>query len=354
MTEYRKASRTSAISYGGKDPDVLRSVLHSLYKSRCYWCGKLKDFADIETDHIIPKTLRGRALEQALSRLGLPHDFDLNNPANLAPICGRCNGPGTKGSLDMTHLPVVASHLRTAQRFKPEVERRVREFTNRRGLAAAFVTLSAADLDDEQTRTFFKENMPSIVRKQAAAGDDLADFALYRVVEVEVGGGELLETAIELEYSSKRAAQLLETLGGVPIQTVVQAPIADLWQQIHDRVQSALEGTGDEEVWGPTTSGPPTAHYFRVDITAAESLRSKARFEFTFSGEFESHLAASLVRDNPHGWTTTILDLQGDAVVQGTFTFTATWDAGEGDDLPYAEEATIESWEQDVWTTETG
>jgi hypothetical protein len=107
-------------------------------------------------------------------------------------------------------------------------------------------------------------------------------------------------------------------------------------------------------VWGPTTAGPPTAHYFRVDITAAESLRSGARFEFTFSGEFESHLAASLVRDNPYGWTTTILDLQGDAVVQGTFTFTATWDAGEGDDLPYAEEATIESWEQDVWTTETG
>lgn len=354
MTEYRKTSSHADIRYGGKDPDVLRSVLHTLYKSRCYWCGKLKDFADIETDHIIPRALKGRALEHTLERFGLPQDFNLNDPANLAPICGRCNGPAGKGNQDLTHLPVVATHLRKAQRLKPEVVRRVREFTNRRGLAAAFVTLSAADLDDKETRTFAKDNMPAIVRKLAAAGDDLADFALYRVAEIEVGGGELLEAAIELEYSSKRAAQLLETLGGVPIQAVVEAPIADLWQQIHDRVHSALEDTGDEETWGPTNAGPPTVHYFRVDINAAETTRVGARFEFTFSGEFESHLAASLVRDNPYGWQTTVIDLQGDVVVEGTFSFTATWDAGETEEPPYAEEATIESWEQDVWTTETG
>lgn len=354
MTKYRKRSSSAPARYGGKDPDVLRSVLHNLYKSRCYWCGKLKDFVDIEVDHIIPKKLKGRALEKALERLGLPYDFDLNDPANLAPICGRCNGSAGKGSLDMTHLPVVATHLRKAQRHKPEVERRVGEFTNRRELAKAFVTLTAADLDATETRTFFKENMPSIVRKLAAVGDDIADFALYRVAEVEVGGGELLEAAIELEDSSKRVAQLLETLGGVSIQTVVQAPIADLWQQIHNRVHSAFEDTGDEEVWGPTNAGPPTSLYFRVDITAAESTRIGARFEFTFSGEFESHLAASLVRDNPYGWTSTVLDLQGDAVVEGTFSFTATWDAGDADEVQYAEEATIESWEQDVWTTETG
>lgn len=354
MTEYRRKPSHAPICYGGKDADVLRSVLHTLYKSRCYWCSKLKDFTDIETDHTIPKTLEGRALEQALRRLGLARDFDLNDAANLAPICGSCNGPGIKSNIDMTHLPVVASHIRKAQRLKPEVERRVREFTNRRGLAAAFVTLNAADLQDKKTRTFFKEYMPAIVRKLAAAGDDLADFALYRVAEVEVGGGELLEAAIELEYSSKRAAQLLETLGGVSIQTVVEAPIADLWRQIHDRVHSALEDSKDDETWGPTNAGPPTAHFFRVDIIAAEYTRDGARFEFIFSGEFESHLAASLVRDNPYGWETTVIDIQGDAVVEGSFSFTATWDAGDTDKSPYTEEATIESWEQDVWTTETG
>ena len=147
----------------------------------------------------------------------------------------------------------------------------------------------------------------------------------------------------------------MKTLLGVPIQTVVQAPIADLWQQIHDRVHSALEEVDDEEVWGPTNAGPPTSNFFRVDITAAESTRVGARFEFTFSGEFESHLAASLVRDNPYGWTTTAHRLAGPrGRPTGTFSFTATWDADEADDAPYAEEATIESWEQDVWTTETG
>lgn len=354
MTEYKKRSSSSPVLYGGKDSDVLRSVLHTLYKSRCYWCGRLNDFADIETDHIIPKTLKGRALERALNRLGLPQNFDLNDPANLAPICGRCNGPATKGSDDMSNVPVVASRIRRAMRLKPEVERRVREFTNRRGLAAAFVTLNAADLEDDDTRRFFKENMPSIVRKLAAAGDDLADFALYRVADVEVGGGELLGTAIELEGASKRAAQMLETLAGVTIQAVVQKPIADLWQQVHGRVRSAFEDTGDDEVFGPTNSGPPTAHYVRVDINAVESYRSGARFEFTFSGEFESHLSASLVRDNPYGWELGYLDLQGDAAVEGTFSFTATWDAGNGDEPVYTEEATIDTWAQDVWTTESG
>ncbi len=353
MTEYRSRN-SSSVRYGGKDSDVLRSVLHSLYKSRCYWCGRLKDFADIEADHIIPKTLKGPALEQTLKQFGLPPGFDLNDVANLAPICGHCNGPAGKGSQNLTDLPVVATHLRKAQRHRPDALRRVREFANRRELAAAFVTLNAADLEDEETRDFFKEYMPSIVRKLAATGDHLVDFALYRIAEIEVGGGELLEAAIELEHSSKRAVQLLETLGGLPVQAVVGAPIADLWGQIRDRVQSALEDTDDEEVWGPTNAGPPVAHYFRVDVTAVEWLRSEGRFEFTFLGEFESHLAASLVRDNPYGWETGVIDVQGDAAVEGTFSFIVTWEADGTGELPYSDEATIESWKQEVWTTESG
>ena len=96
-------------------------MLHTIYARRCHWCGRLKDFADIETDHMIPKTLKGRAPEEAPRQLGLARNFDLNDSANLAQICRRCNGAAVKVSLDMTSLPIVASHLRKAQRIKPEV-----------------------------------------------------------------------------------------------------------------------------------------------------------------------------------------------------------------------------------------
>ena len=338
------------VRYGATDDDVLRSVLLDLYKSRCYWCGKLKDFTNIETDHIIPKRLTGDGLRKALDRVGRAHDFDLNDPENLAPICGRCNGAAVKGNKDMTHLPVVASHLHKAKRLKPEVERRVHAFSNRRKLAGAFVALKAANLNDEDTRRAFEENIPAVMRKLSSAGGDLADFALYRVAGVSVDDGEPLEIALELEGSSKRAAQLLEGLTGVTLEEVVQEPVADLWQQVHSRVQDSFDSL-DGDGLGPSNSGPPVAHYFRVDVETVSLDRIGGTFEFTFAGDFEAQLSASVVRDDPYGWDRSLVELQGDASVEGTFTFTATWDAGDDDGAVYAEESMIESWEIDISTS---
>ena len=121
-------------------------------------------------------------------------------------MCGRCNGPAGKGNLDMTHLPVVATSHQEGAALQARGRAARARVTNRRELAKAFVTLNAADLllpGDPHLRQ--KRTCLPIARKLAAAGDDLADFALYRVAEVEVDGGELLEAAIELEYGSKRA-----------------------------------------------------------------------------------------------------------------------------------------------------
>jgi 5-methylcytosine-specific restriction endonuclease McrA len=58
---------------------------------------QLQDFNDIEIDHIIPKHLGPECLKELKDKYGLPEDFDIDAPQNLAPICSVCNGPRGKG-----------------------------------------------------------------------------------------------------------------------------------------------------------------------------------------------------------------------------------------------------------------
>jgi hypothetical protein len=67
---------------------------------------------------------------------------------------------------------------------------------------------------------------------------------------------------------------------------------------------------------------------------------------FTFNGTFEGSLSASLVRSSSEGDGTD--ELQGDAVVSGTFCIGAVWDlTTDPADLP-AGDCTIVNWEQDL------
>lgn len=73
-------------------PDAMRLALFVAWYQKCAWCHRALSYDEMEIDHLIPQSFSGPTLEKALRLHGLPADFDLQDPKNLVPACGRCNG----------------------------------------------------------------------------------------------------------------------------------------------------------------------------------------------------------------------------------------------------------------------
>ena len=170
----------------GGDNLVLRSVLHRLWEYKCYWCGWLKDFNDIEIDHIVPRTATGERLQWWKTQFGLPDEFDVHDPGNLAPICSKCNGPARKGSKDQGDKPVVLNELQKARKLRPKVIRDVQDFAKPSKTAEALLRANEADLSNPGARQMFETYAPAVVQKLALLDEDKADFTSVKTVAVEV------------------------------------------------------------------------------------------------------------------------------------------------------------------------
>jgi 5-methylcytosine-specific restriction endonuclease McrA len=70
----------------------LRHAIWLGHNRRCIYCSEPLSFAEVDIDHIIPKSLFGKPeLAEALAKLDLPPDFDLMSIENLVPAHRRCN-----------------------------------------------------------------------------------------------------------------------------------------------------------------------------------------------------------------------------------------------------------------------
>lgn len=221
---------------------------------------------------------------------------------------------------------------------------RVRAFRSQKELAKSFVGLKSANLDDAETRTAFEQNMPAVLRQLSARGLD--DFPLFRVLGIGNPHGELFSVPLELEGESKRAVTLLDGLihPDSDLADVVDGPLLSLWEQVHTRVHSSFEAF-DEDGLGSCNSGPPEASYFRAEIQRVSSAKlGSGTIEFTFEGEFEAHLSAGIVRDDPSGWESSTQEGQADGTVEGSYSFMVTWDGDATSDEP------VVDWvDEDYW-----
>jgi hypothetical protein len=336
----------------GGDNLLLRSVLHRHWKYRCYWCGWLKDFNDIDIDHIVPQTAAGERLQWWKTQFGLPDEFDIHDPGNLAPACGNCNGPSNKGGEDWSDLPVVANKLQKARDLRSKVIRDVQDFAKPSKTAEALIRANDADLSNPGARQMFETYAPAVVQKLALLDEDKADFTSAKTVAVEVDATHRdpeLEVGIFLRARERKAAAILEDVCGGMIEDVVQEPVIDLFQQIHERVQHDFENvrSNSEELdypIEPITAGPPVSTFMRINVDSLDFYRAGPSFEFKFGGEFEASLSASLAQYSSDG--SELLELQGDAFVKGRYSFVATWDISEGGDID-ADDCFIESWDCD-------
>ncbi|MEU6379596.1 hypothetical protein [Streptomyces sp. NPDC046909] len=302
------------------------------------------EFGFVQIDHIIPKDVSEPRLRELKRTHGLPHDFDIHDPQNLAPICAPCNGAENKSN-DTYDAPIVVTRLKTAEKQRAKVVARVQSLGRSGKVAAHLLEAVTADFGDLGLRQEFLDHAPAIVQILAVMDPQLVDYQSFLDVEVTVeeDTGRYQRVDVTLNRRGRSAVALLEEVCGAELADALQAPVVQLVDEIHDRVTAGFEGAESSD---PITAGPPTYDFITLDVDSLDFSRSVGEIEFTFNGNFEGSLSASLVRSSSDGDGTD--ELQGDAVVSGTFTIVTVWDPAADPADVSAGNSTIASWEQDL------
>jgi hypothetical protein len=168
------------VRYHGDNRDlVLRFVLYTAWAHRCYWCREPKPFTDIEIDHILPKNLKADRVGQHIKTHSLHSDFHVHDPANLAPICHRCNGPGYKGPIDYDQNGLIQSHLDKARGLRSKVIEGTAQFHSSGKVSKALLLASTVPLDDEAVVHALGEYGPAVVQRLADIDVAEADYLTY-------------------------------------------------------------------------------------------------------------------------------------------------------------------------------
>lgn len=152
---------------------LLRHFLCLAWDQQCYWCRQLKNYLDVQIDHILPKTVIDNERFRLRQALRLPDNYDVHAPYNLALICAACNS--TKGSTDFTETGLVLSALQKAQKLAPEIARRVAAFPKASKLAGALLQAAEADLTDASTRETFVNGAAAVVQRLGELEGSLTD-----------------------------------------------------------------------------------------------------------------------------------------------------------------------------------
>ncbi|XUL93991.1 HNH endonuclease [Streptomyces galilaeus] len=160
-------------------------ALWEVWGSKCYWCSRPVQFGFVQIDHIIPKDVSEPRLRELKRTFGLPHDFDIHDPQNLAPICAPCNRAENKSN-DTYDTPIVGTRLKTAEKHRAEVIARVQSFGRSGRVATHLLEAATADLSDSGLRQEFLDHAPAIVQILAMMDPRLIDYLSFCEVEVAV------------------------------------------------------------------------------------------------------------------------------------------------------------------------
>jgi hypothetical protein len=159
----------SAVTAAG---DLLRLAAWQVWGERCVWCRRPVSFAQVELDHLLPRSLAGDTLAEALRLHGLAAGWDPLAQPNVAPACRECNL--RKGARIPPNVPIVVLLLAEAAEKAPLVEQAAARLTGRRRLDAAVKIVLAAGMT---------------VGPGEAAGAGLEEAAVTVAAEVEEATG---------------------------------------------------------------------------------------------------------------------------------------------------------------------
>jgi hypothetical protein len=309
------------VCYTGKDDQVLRSALWSVWGKKCYWCHSPVEFDVTQIDHIIPRSVSVAVLRRFKTELGLPEDFDLDDPQNLAPICTPCNGAGVKGSRAVV-TPKVGSMLGWAAKRRDAVVTRAQSFGRSGKLAEHLLEVTLADFTDDGIREEFAKRAPALMQVLARTDSKLLDYPSFELVEVPIDWQLSYYQTVDatLDSRGRMATALLEEICDCGLDGALQGPVVQLFGGVHERVKNEFELIASDD---PITAGDPEGDFVTLSLDSIDYRRADDSIEFTFRGNFTASLTASLTRSDSRG--DELEELQGDAVVRGTFSSVVYW-----------------------------
>lgn len=206
---------------------ALRSVLYAIYNRRCYRCEELRNFVEIEIDHIVPRSTNDDEFDRIREEYVLVTDFSRDDPSNLAPICSGCNK--TKSGRPFSRTLHELDRLRRAGERRQKVIDEVEKFFSLDSLARALVKATVSNPNDAKTRATLVMYAPAFVQKIASV-----DEALVRFTKVDYQQTFIDGTTVHL-----RSTLSQEHLVVVSMLTTIFR--ASLWDLMKDKLDELVE-----------------------------------------------------------------------------------------------------------------
>ncbi|MEU7871275.1 HNH endonuclease signature motif containing protein [Dactylosporangium sp. NPDC049140] len=293
------------------DNTVLRDALYEVWGRRCHVCRRPKAFQEIQIDHLIARTTTAADLQRLKQQHGLPDDFNLHAPANLAPACGDCNGQ--KG----TYVPgpgLLDIRLRKAATYESEVIAAVQGFATTHAVGRSLRVLRTVDLSDPAARAAFEQHAPAVVQELALLDESKADYLVTRSLDISSSvdmdlSDHDLGADLILDARGRTSAVIIEEIGGCTLAAALGPAVDGLAVQIRSRARAGLENPDVEVVCfgAPVAEGGALSvadlncTYLWLTIETVDVGREGAILSANFAGRFRSGFGGSVVRHTLSG-----------------------------------------------------
>ncbi|MFI5938412.1 HNH endonuclease [Actinoplanes sp. NPDC051494] len=341
---------TEARYVPGGDNSVLRDALYEAWGRRCHVCERPKAFHEIQIDHLIAHTVTDDDLRRLTRDHGLPDDFDLHLPANLAPACGDCNGQKGVHVLAPALLDI---RLGKAARRAPRVRATVQSSATLHRIGRSLRALRGLDLTDPAARAAFEEHAPAVVQELALLDETKADYLVTRRIGVAFDCPDLAVDAV-LDARGRAGVAMIEQIGGCTLAAAVGPAVGELAGQVRGHARDGLEAPDVERSpaaeGGALTVAELDCTYLALLIETVAVERDGANLYATLGGRFRCGFRGSVVRSVPAGgrekW-------HGEVGTAGGLRITCGWDLTAGTGSPRTRNVEITGWDHVkalVWT----
>ncbi|TCJ71205.1 UNVERIFIED_ORG: HNH endonuclease [Dietzia maris] len=314
--------RTSApkpVKYRSGESDnnaLLRFALLNAWGGRCYWCREVRQFHNVEIDHILPKSLKSDELDQLVKTLideqAESGSYDIDSPRNLAPICSACN----KKKLDAVNsrAALLVTLLSDAEKKTARVVKFVQDYEAGDQVVKAVAAVATGGLSphaSEPVRTAISE-FAGFLHSQLETVQFTTEQSFW-----DPFSSDPPELKLVLDNEGRDVASAIEVLTGRDVDSCVYGLVqAFLSEELHRRLDwhTAEEFPPGSEVGPPDFTGTITIHKLRY---------SRADGFFLINGSFAIDGNCSVAQSSADGSTLEYVQLNFDGGGNAGIEFTA-------------------------------
>jgi hypothetical protein len=279
---------------------LLRSALAQVSGLRCYSCTEPKPFADLQIDHLVARSTSRASSGVDAGTPALQAGIHVDDPENLAVICGRCNR--LKSDKNFRNSLAFEMHQKEAAQRADQVRKIVATVRDGHRLANQLVSAAQADLDDEDARALFIEFAPAVVQRLAGADEDSVDFVTVETA-LRSERGLPLDVRLVLDNRLRFVRTLASTLWSVDLFTIVCEAAECVVSALTDHAGRAVDDPGERPSSAQLDVNPPDLLDLELAFSSCEVQRHGGTIEFVLTGEADGWLTAHVVGHDPRTLT---------------------------------------------------